>query len=132
MTKRKRKSLGDASEHVKSVRVEYVPADGSIPPIFANQLVVQNDGQSTYFQFYFSQPPLMLGPPEERKKKIAELESVKAHAVSRVIVPNSRMPAFIKVITDNFNSISAVLQDQTLADAIRLDPDSAPKLGGLQ
>lgn len=69
---------------------------------FANNLVVQFDGECFYVTFLETAPPIIMGPESERKLQIETLETVPAYSVAKVVVPTAKMAEFIKVLTKNY------------------------------
>jgi hypothetical protein len=84
----------------KSLKVEFVIPDSPPSPMYSNQMIVQSDGKATYLSFFLAQPPVFLGEDIDVQKKLEELQSLKAHMVAQVIVPQDRMAAFVKVLND--------------------------------
>ena len=92
----------------KSVEVEFVIPETPPTSLYANHLVVQSDGRATYLSFFLSQPPFLLGDEETVKKKLEDMKSLKAHMVAQIIVPQDRMQAFMKVLTQNTEASNEV------------------------
>jgi hypothetical protein len=92
----------------KSVKIEFVIPDDPPLPVYANQMIVQSDGQATYLSFFLAKPPVFLGEDDDVQKKFDELQSLKAHMVAQVVVPQDRMGAFMKVLNDNFEASAPV------------------------
>lgn len=88
----------------KSLKIEYVIPDNPPPALYANQMLVQADGNATYLSFYQAQPPVIFGPEEDVQKKLNELQSLKAHIVAQIVIPQSRMADFVRVINSTFDA----------------------------
>ncbi|GAB62703.1 hypothetical protein KSU1_C1107 [Candidatus Jettenia caeni] len=66
-------------------------------------MVVQHTEHEFILSFFEVRPPIFLGPDEEQKEKAAQLKSIKAECVARVIVASERMSDFVKVLQDNLS-----------------------------
>lgn len=69
-----------------------------MPAIFANQLLIQIDEHECHLSFFEIQPPIVLGAAEERKEALANLKSVQARCVARIVVSKGRLQGFADVI----------------------------------
>lgn len=98
----------------KSLSVEFVIPDNPPSSIYANHLVVQSDGRAMYLSFFLTQPPFLLGDSDDVKRQIEELQTLKAHMVAQVIVPQERMGAFLKVLNETH---AARIESQPSADS---------------
>jgi len=65
---------------------------------YATNLVVQLTEHEFTLSFFELRQPVVLGSPEERKAKLAQIHSVRAECVARVIVSAGRMPEFLGVL----------------------------------
>ena len=70
---------------------------------YANNVVIQHTEDEFIISFFEVLPPLLLGSPESQAAQAAELESVKADCVARIIVPEKMMPNIIKVLQENLD-----------------------------
>jgi hypothetical protein len=86
----------------KSVKVEFVLPERPPSAVYANQMMVQSDGRATYMSFFLMQPPVLFGEKEDVQRKLDELESLKAHMVAQVIVPQDRMSDFLRILNSTF------------------------------
>lgn len=76
----------------------YIPND--MLGQYATNMLVQMNPHEFIISFFQLYPPPVLGSPEEQNAKIAEMRSVRATCVSRVIVAADRMPEFVRVLQD--------------------------------
>lgn len=79
--------------HEKAVRVDWHFPDNLVSK-YANNVSVQQGQYEFIISFFETQPPPLLGTPEENSAKLMQLESVRAECVARMIVP----PALVKQI----------------------------------
>jgi len=66
--------------------------------VFANQMLVQSDGTSTYLSFFLLQPPVLLGSEDEVQKQVDELTELSANMVAQVIVPKEQLAKLIEAM----------------------------------
>jgi hypothetical protein len=97
-----------------ALKIEYVIPDNPPPALYANQMLVQSDGNAMYLSFYQAQPPVIFGHEAEVQKKIDDLHSLKAHLVVQVVVPQNRMADFARVIS---STVDAQAQMQAKIDS---------------
>jgi hypothetical protein len=90
----------------KTLKINFVMPDNPPPALFSNQMLVQSDGMATYLSFFQTEPPVIFGKEADVQKKIDELESLQAHLVARIVVPQDRMGAFFKVLTKTYEAKS--------------------------
>jgi hypothetical protein len=74
------------------------------PGVYANQMLVQQDGESAFLTFILAVPPVIIGDPEEVQQQIAKIDSIEGRFVSQIIIPKSKLGEFAKAL-------------QTIADA---------------
>lgn len=86
-----------------------VPDDMSCQ--YATNLLVQHTDHEFVIQFFRAMPPLVVGSPDEVKTQLAEIESVNAECVARVVVAASRMPEFVDVLQQNLQRFQDREQD---------------------
>ncbi len=115
MAKKKSAINGSAKEprsadpKVKAVSLNYVfPPDQALA--YSNNVTVQGDGSVYFITFFQVQAPLILGPMEEQAKIVDRLTTIDAKCVSRVVIPESLMPALIEVLQTNLERKSAVAE----------------------
>jgi hypothetical protein len=81
-----------------------LPIEWSIPGDmvgqYATNMLVQMNPHEFIISFFQLYPPPVLGSPEEQKAKLAEMTSVQATCISRVIVAAERMPEFVRVLQE--------------------------------
>ena len=89
-----------AEENAKSVSV---PLEWHIPDNvvsrYATNLVVQHSPHEFIISFFEAQPPIIVGNDEA---ELANIKSLRAECVGRIIVAPDRMPEFISVLQANF------------------------------
>jgi hypothetical protein len=65
---------------------------------YANNMVVQSGQYEVIVSFFEGQLPLIFGTPEETKKQIEKLESVRAECVSKISIPSQLLPVLINTL----------------------------------
>lgn len=68
---------------------------------YATNLLVQHSEHEFIISFFETRPPVLLGPPEEVKARLDQIDSVRAECVARIIIAAERMPEFVQVLRDN-------------------------------
>lgn len=79
---------------------------------YATNMVVQHTEHEFIISFFSVTPPLVVGPPEQRREQLAHVTSVPAEGVARVIVAASRMPEFVRVLSDSLETYLARDQEE--------------------
>jgi hypothetical protein len=87
-----------SAEHHELPIEWYIPDD--MVGQYATNMLVQMNPHEFIISFFQLYPPPVLGSPEEQKAKIAEMRSVRATCISRVIVAADRMPEFLRVLQE--------------------------------
>ena len=65
---------------------------------YANNVLVQADQYEIIISFFEAQLPILLGQPEENRRKLEELGSIRAELVSRIVVSPEILPVVIKAL----------------------------------
>src|SRR3972149_4039234 len=65
---------------------------------YANQMTVQITPTECVLSFFEILPPVLLGSPEENKKTLAEMGSIPANCVARIVVSRERIREFVKTL----------------------------------
>jgi hypothetical protein len=74
---------------------------------YATNMTIQQGENEFIISFFEVIPPILLGSPEVRAKKIEKLEEINAECVARVIVAADKLPAFIKAMQSNLEIYKA-------------------------
>jgi hypothetical protein len=69
-----------------------------IKTLFATNLIVQSSEHDTKITFFDIQPPLITGTPEQIKKSVEGLKSVRANCVARIGIATAHVPEFIEAL----------------------------------
>jgi hypothetical protein len=77
-------NTGEFKQIVKLLPIEW-PEVGVA--MYANQLMAQCDGRSMYLTFCQTNPPAILGTPEEQRQKLEEIKSIKAIPIVKLMIP---------------------------------------------
>ena len=72
--------------------------------LYANNLRIQRTPHEVFLYFYEVQPPMIEKGAPDREKQLAEIQSVSAKCVAKIMVPIDRIAAFA-------NAISSVLPE---------------------
>lgn len=96
-----------------------VPLDFHIPKDiisrYATNMTIQPGENEFIISFFEVIPPMLLGTPEERARKIKSLKEVRAECVARVIVAADKLPSFIEAMQTNlgiYQSRGSMTQDK--------------------
>ena len=69
---------------------------------FCNHVTIQcDDKQEFHISFFEIQPPLFLGPLEERKDYLESLGHIDARCVGRIVISAGRMPGVVRALVEN-------------------------------
>jgi hypothetical protein len=90
--------------HEKLVPVEWHIPEGIVSR-YASNMVVQNTGQEFIVSFFELFPPLVFGTPSDLEKA-AQIESIRAECIARIIVSVDRMPKFIEALQTNLERMT--------------------------
>ena len=84
-----------------------VPIEWAIPPNIitrvASNVIVQHTAEEFLISFFEIVPPPFIGTDEEIAEQYAQISSVRATCVARVLVTPARMEQFIHVMEENLN-----------------------------
>jgi Protein of unknown function (DUF3467) len=80
-----------------ALRVDWHIPDGT-QSLYANNVLVQAGQYEITISFFEAQIPVLLGQPEENRRKLEELGSVRAELVSRIVVSPEILPVLIKAL----------------------------------
>jgi hypothetical protein len=92
--------MGKAEEEKKagvSLRIDWQIPEGA-KSHYANNVLVQAGQYEIIISFFEAQIPVLLGEPEENRRKLEELGSVRADLVSKIVVPPEFVPALINAL----------------------------------
>jgi hypothetical protein len=89
-----------AKKNRKAVPIEWCFPNNFISR-YATNLAIQHSEHEFILSFFEAKPPLLIGTPEELKKQVLNIKSIKAECVARIIISAERMPTFVKVLQDN-------------------------------
>jgi len=90
------------AQTAREVPLEFT-GDDAIPTAYATNMVVNWTGHEFVLQFYEARPPVLLGTPEQMAKQLESTGRVYARCVARVVISESRMPRFVKVLQDHLS-----------------------------
>ena len=65
---------------------------------YSNNVLVQAGQYEIIISFFEAQIPILLGQPEENKRKLEELGSIRAELVSRIVVSPEFLPVLMKAL----------------------------------
>lgn len=80
-----------------SLRIDWHIPEG-VQGRYANNMLVQAGQYEIVISFFETQLPVLLGQPEENKRKLEELGSIRAEFVSKIIVPPDLVPVLINAL----------------------------------
>ena len=80
-----------------SLRIDWHIPEGT-PSSYANNVLVQAGQYEIVISFFEAQIPVLLGTPEENKRKLEELGSIQAELVSRMVVSPEFVPVLINAL----------------------------------
>ncbi len=72
----------------------------SVLPRYATNFVVQATEHEFRLYFFDIRPPLIVGTPEEQRRKRRELQSVHAECVANLAIAPVRMAELVKLLSD--------------------------------
>jgi len=75
---------------------------------FANNLLVQSDGNTFYLTFYQVIPPIMMGEPEELAAAMQSMETVPAVPVARVAVGYNQLATMLGVMKRQLDQVNEI------------------------
>lgn len=79
-----------------------LPIDWHVPEgtksRYANNVLVQVGQFEVTISFFEAELPILLGQPEENKKKLEELGTVRAECVSKIVISPEFLPILIKAL----------------------------------
>lgn len=82
-----------------------VPLDFHIPKglisRYATNMTIQQGENEFIISFFEVIPPILLGTPEDRAKKISAMKEIRAECVARLIVAADKLPSFIGAMQSN-------------------------------
>jgi hypothetical protein len=70
----------------------------NIIPRYATNMLVQSGDHEFYVAFFETIPPIVMGTPEERHAQAAQVTSVRAECVGRIVIARDRLPGFVQVL----------------------------------
>ena len=74
---------------------------------YANNILVQTGQFEFIISFFEMQPPLLLGSPDENKKRLETLGEIQAECVGKIVVPHELVPAIISVLQTEYDRFHA-------------------------
>lgn len=74
---------------------------------YATNMTIQEGENEFIISFFEVIPPILLGPPDARAKKIKDLKEINAECVARVIVAADKLPSFIDAMQSNLEIYKA-------------------------
>jgi len=84
----------------KEIPIEWIIPEDTVTR-YASNMVVQHTESEFIISFFETQPPIILGTPDEAEALMSQLRSVRAKCVARVVVSPKRMEEFITVLQNN-------------------------------
>jgi hypothetical protein len=83
---------------VPEERGTFAPLDWQVPDSIitrhATNIVIQRGENELIISFFEVSPPILIGEPKDIEAKLAEIKSIPAICVSRIVVSNDRMKGF--------------------------------------
>jgi hypothetical protein len=80
---------------------------GDIPAVYANNVLIQHTDNEFIFTFFEILPPLLSPDPDRQDKEIAEIDSIPARAVAKIIMAPKPAFQFQEAIQDNISKFIA-------------------------
>lgn len=92
-----------------------LPIDWHIPEgtksRYANNVLVQVGQFEITISFFEAELPILLGQPEENKKKLEELGVVRAECVSKIVISPEFLPILIKALENGLETRHRSLEE---------------------
>lgn len=95
----------------KLVPVEWHISEDVVPR-YATNMVVQHSEHEFLLSFFEIWPPMILGPPDEQKDQLEQIDSVRAQCVSRVVLSAGKMPEVIRVLQANYQKYLSAREEK--------------------
>lgn len=94
----------------------YLPVDFSrgtdFPAVHANQMIVQHTDQEFIVTFFELLPPVVSLDPEMQKEQLAQISSIPARPVARVVMSAERAREFIGALVDNYRKYEQSMKEE--------------------
>ena len=99
------------SERTVKERVIPIKWEGveECPLVFSNNMIVQHTEHEFFITFAQIHPPLVL-----RDEDVAGIKSVRAKAAVRVVLPPTRVPELIRILTENHEKYIRRMREATV------------------
>jgi len=72
---------------------------------FANEFTIQATQGACYLGFYEVNPPLLIGSPDEISEKVANIKSLPAKGVVRIVMPLEKMQEIVNTIQNTLGQL---------------------------
>lgn len=91
----------DRPDEVANVRVDFSHGEEVVPQ-FATHMTVQATPMEFILSFFQANPPLLSGDEDSQRNQLAELSTIKARCLARVVFATPRVPQVISVLTSQW------------------------------
>jgi hypothetical protein len=105
-------NTGKLKQIVKLVPIEW-PEVGVA--LYANQLIVQNDGVSAYLTFCQTSPLRIMGSPEEQQAQLEQIKGMKALPVAQLVIPLGTFRQMLQIMQENLTLLDSRIKDDVTA-----------------
>ena len=82
---------------------------------YSNNVLVQAGQYEIIISFFEAQIPILLGQPEENKKQLEELGTIRVDCVSRIVVSPDLIPILMKALEtglENYRQAKSLLAEE--------------------
>lgn len=99
---------GDVKQIAKLLPIEW-PEIGVA--MYVNQLMAQCDGRSMYLTFCQTNPPVIIGTPEEQQQQLEATKSIKAIPVVKLVIPLDVFRDMQRVVQEAMDRLDSRLEN---------------------
>lgn len=103
--------MSDAEETTNRRPIVWQSPEG-IRSKIATNLVVQHTEHEFILSFFEIKSPLILGTAEEKAEQLANIETVFASCVARIVITPGRMEQFLHLMKENFDNFVKKLDEE--------------------
>jgi len=83
---------------------------------YADNVLVQTGQHDIVISFFEAQIPILLGQPEENKKQLEELGTIRVDCVSKIVVSPDLIPIIMKALEtglENYRQAKSILAEES-------------------